>query len=74
MGCRLMTESTESYFKMESGDQSTDTPTSSPSPQVEIVMGWAGHFSVVTIHTDNFHRKGYLMLHNLANATTHVAN
>ena len=27
-----------------------------------------------TIHTDNFHRKGYLMLHHLAGATIQVAN
>ena len=46
-----MTERTESYFKMESGDLSSDTPTSSPSPQVEIVMGWVGHFSVASENT-----------------------
>ena len=38
-------------------------------------MGWMGH-SVFheTIHTGNFHRKGYLMLHHLAGATIELAN
>ena len=41
-----------------------------------MAMGWVCHFNAVTqkshnetIHTGNFHRKGYLMLHHLASAT-----
>ena len=45
-----------------------DTTTSLPSSQAEMAMSWVGHFSVVT-HKGNFHRNGYLMLHNLAGAT-----
>ena len=74
MGCQF-----KSHLKAvskESDDQSNDTPTSTPSPQAEMAVG---RFILVLrhrkkIHTGNFHRIGYLMLHHLAGATIHVAN
>ena len=40
-------------------------------------MSSVGHFNIFehheTIHTGNFHREGYLMLHHLAAATKQVA-
>ena len=52
----------------ESDDPINDTPTSSPSPQVEMAMSWVGHLSVETlsetIHTCNFYRNGFISLGN----------
>ena len=50
-----------------------DTSISSPSP-LEVIGDEmdVGHHE--TIHTGNFHRKGYLKLHHLAGATIQVAN
>ena len=45
-GCRLLTESIEA--SNESDDLINGTPTSSPSPQAEMTMGWVGHFGVMT--------------------------
>ena len=54
-----------------------DTHVASPSPLAEMAMGWCVILMLrhhETIHTGNFHRKGYLMLHHLAGATIQVAN
>ena len=58
----------------ESGDLLNDTTTSSPSPQAEMTMSWFLSFQCSNTMTGSFHRKGYLMLHNLAGANIHVAN
>ena len=71
MGCCLLTDL--KAVSKENEDILNDTPSSSPSLQAEMMMSWVGHFSFVIPH--NFHRKSYLMLHNLAGATIHqVAN
>ena len=36
------------WLSNESDDLLNDTHTSSPSPQVEMPMGWVGHFSAVS--------------------------
>ena len=72
MGCCLLSERILAIRKQNFSSCSNkgagllnDTPTSSPSPLVEMAMSWVCHFSVLTVWC-SIHRKGYIMLHLVA--------